>query len=248
MAVTRRDRRKEIPVPATAPAIPARAKANTTSKAAPKANKLHATSPDRLPILPFKDVSAFESYLDEHHDKIPGLHLKHAKKASGIPSIGTWDAIEVALCFGWINGQGNSCKDDPNYYLSRYTPRRPKSTWSQINVKLVEKLIEQGRMRPAGLEAVEAAKADGRWARAYASPTDMTVPADFQAVLQENEPAKAFFGSLGKGGKYNVLLRVELASPAARAKRIQALVEGLAVGKIPGESTEKSLKSGRKKG
>lgn len=244
MAVTRSAGRKVgEPVPANAIT-----KRIVKTKAVPsKAPKPKASNPDELPILPFANAAAFEAYLEEYHDKISGLHLKHAKKASGIPSIGTWDAIEVALCFGWINGQGSSCPDESNYYLSRYTPRRPKSTWSQINVKLVEKLIEQGRMRPAGMKAVEAAKADGRWARAYASPTNMTVPDDFQAELNKNETAKAFFDSLGKSSRYYALVRVELASPTARAGRIKAVVEGLAVGKIPGERAEKTAMVGRKK-
>ncbi|KAK5069499.1 hypothetical protein LTR64_008180 [Lithohypha guttulata] len=234
MAVTRaRARSTNKPRTASKPKNPVSSQATTfTSR-----SKRVAQTPNDLPILPFPNAAAFESYLEEHHATIPGLHLKHVKKSSSIPSISTTEALEVALCFGWINGQGNSCPEEPDYYLARYTPRRPKSTWSQINVKLAERLIEEGRMRPAGQAAIDAAKADGRWGRAYSAPTNMTVPADFQAALDANAAAKSFFDTLGKSERYLVLLKVELASLAARQNRIQALIDNLAVGKVPGSST-----------
>lgn len=217
-----------------------------TSKVAPKsatATTAAKTSIDRsdstdLPMHAFACAKDFESFLDEYHRTSPGIWLKLARKGSGIPSVTTSEAVEVALCFGWINGQGKSF--DESYYLARYTPRRPKSLWSELNVDLVAKLTEEGRMRPAGFEAVESAKEDGRWQRAYARPTDMVVPEDLKTALdgEGNEAAKAFFENLGKGRRYAVLHKVYTATPAARAKRVEAVVEGLAVGKVPGEKAK----------
>jgi uncharacterized protein YdeI (YjbR/CyaY-like superfamily) len=116
---------------------------------------------DGLLILPFETAQAFEAWLEEHHADQPGVWIKFAKKGSGIPSISMPQAIEVALCFGWIDSRLNPYDD--NHYVLRYQPRRPKSNWSARNKDLAERLIAEGRMRPAGLAQVEAAKADGRW-------------------------------------------------------------------------------------
>lgn len=187
---------------------------------------------DGLPIIPFESVTEFETFLEENHSTLPGLHLKFAKKASGIPSITGSEAVEIALCYGWIDGRANSL--DENYWLVRYTPRRAKSIWSQKNVGTVARLIEEGRMRESGLKAVEAAKKDGRWERAYAGPATVQVPADLAEKLQRIPAAKAFFEGLNKSERYSVLWRIETASPQARSKRIDALVQMLAAGNVPG--------------
>ena len=190
--------------------------------------------PTDLPIHPFASASDFEAFLEREHATAPGIHLMFAKKASGIASISGREAVEVALCFGWIDGQANSFDD--KYYLIRYTPRRPKSIWSKINVETVARLTEAGKMRPAGIAAVEAAKVDGRWDRAYAGPATVKVPDDFAAALAAVPDAAAFFETLNKGGRYAVLWRVHTVSPKTRAARIQAFVKMLEEGKVPGDS------------
>jgi len=149
--------------------------------------------------------------------------LKLAKKGTGIPSVTITEALDAVLCYGWIDGQRASF--DENYYLQKYTPRRPRSIWSKINVEKVESLIASGEMRPAGLKAVEAAKQDGRWDAAYASQKTMTVPADFQSALERNRKAKAFFETLTGSRRYAFLFRIETAKKAeTREKRIRIFV------------------------
>ena len=191
------------------------------------------TPPSDLAIRAFPSAADFESFLHAEHATCPGIYLKFAKKASGIPSITGAEAVEVALCFGWIDGRANSLDD--KFWLVRYTPRRAKSIWSQKNVNTVARLIEEGRMRSAGLAAVDAAKAGGRWDRAYAGPATIVVPEDFQAALDAEAAAKAYFGALNKSQRYSVLWRIETASPKARQARIEALVQTLAVGRLPGD-------------
>jgi uncharacterized protein YdeI (YjbR/CyaY-like superfamily) len=185
-----------------------------------------------LPTHTFSCAEDFESFLEREHAAAPGFYLKVAKKSSGIATVSTSDAIETALCYGWIDGRVNSIDDC--YFTVRYTPRRPKSIWSQKNVQTIARLIEQGRMRPPGLEAVNAAKADGRWERAYAGPATMEVPEDFKTALASAPAAKAFFENLNRSDRYAVLWRIETASPTSRAGRINALLEMLAVGTVPG--------------
>lgn len=197
---------------------------------------------DGLPILPFASAAEFENYLKENHTSA-GLHLKFAKKASGISSITVAEAVETALCYGWIDGRANSLDD--RYWLVRYTPRRAKSIWSQKNVETVTRLIEQGKMHEAGLQAVEAAKQDGRWDRAYAGPATVQVPDDLAQELRRTPAAKAFFETLNKSQRYSVLWRIETASPQTRSKRIEALVQMLAAGNLPGASDR--VKAGLKK-
>ncbi|KAJ9650432.1 hypothetical protein H2198_010259 [Neophaeococcomyces mojaviensis] len=229
MPVTRQNTKLAGQAASSTP-MPVRATINAATIAVPAAIK---QPPADLPIHAFPDAAAFEEFLEEHHLTSPGIHLKLAKKASGIPSITQAEAVEVALCFGWIDSQANAFDD--KYYLARCTPRRNKSLWSRKNVNTVARLLEEERMRPAGVAAVDAAKADGRWERAYAGPKDVVVPDDFKAVLEGNEAAKAFFEALNKSERYAVLWRIETASPTARAGRIKALVEGLAVEHVPGE-------------
>ncbi|KAK1149668.1 hypothetical protein N8T08_005220 [Aspergillus melleus] len=196
--------------------------------------------PPDLPIHPFSSAKDLESFLEREHSTASGFYLKLAKKASGIPSVSAAEAVEVALCFGWIDGRANPF--DKDWWLVRYTPRRVKSIWSQKNVQTVGRLIDEGKMRPAGLAVVEAAKKDGRWARAYSGPATMTVPDDLAAALAAEPAAAKFFEGLNKTDRYAVLWRVETASPKARTKRIESLVQMLAEGKRPGGSTKPTQK------
>ncbi|CAG1011516.1 hypothetical protein ANAEL_04199 [Anaerolineales bacterium] len=182
-----------------------------------------------LPTLIFESKKKFADWLAKNHDKSAGLWLKLAKKGTGIPSMTITDALDVALCYGWIDGQRNGF--DENYYLQKYTPRRPKSTWSKINVEKVERLIASGEMKPAGLKSVEAAKQDGRWAAAYDGQRNMSVPEDFQSALKKNKKAKAFFETLTGSRRYSFLFRITTAKKAdTREKRIRQFVEMLAKG------------------
>jgi uncharacterized protein YdeI (YjbR/CyaY-like superfamily) len=187
------------------------------------------TEPTDLPVLPFADQAALEAWLEAEHATAPGLYVKLAKKGAGVPSINWEQMVEVLLCFGWIDGRANRLDD--RFYLQRVTPRRAKSVWSLKNVATVERLIAEGRMRPAGLAAVEAAKADGRWERAYAGPATITVPDDLASALDGEPAARAAFDALDGQNRYAVLWRVHTAAnEATRAKRIAALVEMLAKG------------------
>lgn len=178
---------------------------------------------DDLPILAFKSAADFEAWLDEHHDRSRGIWLKLAKKGSGVESVTRSEAVDVALCFGWIDGQTASVDD--TYWMQRYTPRRPKSKWSQVNRDRAEALIAEGRMRPAGLKEVEAARRDGRWDAAYASPKNMAVPEDLQQKLAENPRAQAFFATLDSRNRYAILYRIQDAKkPKTRARRIDQFV------------------------
>lgn len=182
-----------------------------------------------LPILPFETKKKFADWLAKNHDKSSGLWLKIAKKATGISTVTYAEALDVALCYGWIDGQKNSF--DEQYFLQKFTPRRPKSIWSKINVGHVERLIASGEMKPSGLKAVEAAKQDGRWAAAYSSQKVIEVPADFQSALDKNKKAKVFFEGLTGSRRYAFLFRIETAKKAeTRQKRIQQFVEMLAKG------------------
>lgn len=182
-----------------------------------------------LPILPFETKKKFADWLAKNHDKSSGLWLKIAKKATGISTVTYAEALDVALCYGWIDGQKNSF--DEQYFLQKFTPRRPKSIWSRINVGHVERLIASGEMKPSGLKAVEAAKQDGRWEAAYSSQKTIEVPADFQSALDKNKKAKVFFEGLTGSRRYAFLFRIETAKKAeTRQKRIQQFVEMLAKG------------------
>jgi uncharacterized protein YdeI (YjbR/CyaY-like superfamily) len=179
-----------------------------------------------LPVLPFESKKKWADWLARQHDKSAGVWLKLSKKDSGIPSVTRDEALDVALCYGWIDGQGKSFDD--KYWLQKFTPRRPKSIWSKINTEKVERLIASGEMKPAGLKAIESAKQDGRWEAAYASQKNITVPEDFQAVLNKNRKAQAFFATLSGANRYAILFRIHNAKkPETRLKRIQQFVEML---------------------
>ena len=187
------------------------------------------TLPTDLPVLDFPDQAAFEAWLEENATA-PGVYVKLAKKGADVPSVTYAELVESCLCFGWIDGRSNRLDD--RFYLQRMTPRRAKSVWSQKNVDAVEALTDAGRMRPAGLAAVEAAQSDGRWERAYPGAADMTVPDDLAAALAAEPDAQQAFETLDGTNRYAVLWRVHTAaSEATRAKRIAALVQMLAEGR-----------------
>lgn len=180
------------------------------------------------PVL-FPDAQAFEAWLREHHARSNGLWLKLAKRGAREPGISYAEAVEVALCWGWIDGQKQAL--DEQHFLQRFTPRRPRSVWSRINVDKVAALTDAGRMQPPGLAQVQAAKADGRWARAYDGARTATVPEDLQAALDAEPQAKAFFATINAANRYAVLWRVQTAvKPETRARRIAQLVAMLARG------------------
>jgi len=190
------------------------------------------TLPTDLPVLGFADQPALEEWLEAEHASAPGLYVKLAKKGAGVPSVTYAELVESALCFGWIDGRSNRLDD--RFYLQRITPRRSRSVWSQKNVEAAEALIRAGRMRPAGLAAVEAARADGRWERAYAGAATITVPDDLAAALSAEPAAQEAFATLDGTNRYAVLWRVHTAaSPATRAGRIASLVQMLAEGRRP---------------
>ena len=187
------------------------------------------TNSTELPTLTFESKKKFADWLAKNHDKSAGLWLKIAKKAAGIPTVTYAEALDVALCYGWIDGQKGSFDD--KYFLQKFTPRRPKSIWSKINVEKVERLIASGEMKPSGLKAVDAAKQDGRWAAAYSSQKNIEVPADFQSALNKNKKAKAFFETLSGSKRYSFLFRITTAKKAeTREKRIRQFVEMLSKG------------------
>jgi uncharacterized protein YdeI (YjbR/CyaY-like superfamily) len=182
-----------------------------------------------LPILYFESQPAWEAWLAERHQVEKGLWLKMAKKSTGIPSVNYQEAVESALCFGWIDGQKASF--DEQYWLQKFTPRGPKSMWSKINREKALALIGAGKMQPAGQRQVELAQADGRWEAAYSSQSTIDVPADFQTELDKDPAAKAFFESLKSANRYAILLNIHQAKkPETRLARIRKYVEMCAQG------------------
>jgi uncharacterized protein YdeI (YjbR/CyaY-like superfamily) len=184
-----------------------------------------------LPLVFAASRKEWEAWLDEHHGRADGAWLKIAKKGSGIDSVRYPDALEVALCHGWIDGQRQGL--DAQCFLQRFTPRRPRSKWSKRNRDSATELIERGKMKPAGLRQVEAAKADGRWEAAYDSPRTARVPEDLQRALDENERARQFFSTLDSANRYAILYRIQDAKrPETRARRIEKLVAMLSEHKL----------------
>ena len=183
-----------------------------------------------LPIVPFASREAWEAWLEEEHATSEGLWLKIAKKGSGIESVTFVEALDVALCYGWIDSQRNGF--DGRFYLQRFTPRKPRSKWSQVNRGKVAKLIEAGRMQPAGLREVERARADGRWDTAYEPQSAATMPEDLRRELERDEGTREFFETLDSTNRYAILYRIQDAKkPETRARRIAQYVEMLAEGK-----------------
>ena len=175
------------------------------------------------PILQFDDQASWAQWLEHNHTDTVGVRLKLAKKGTGVTTVTYGEALEEALCYGWIDGQVG--RFDETFYLQRFTPRRPRSKWSANNREKVERLIAEGRMKPAGLEAIEAARADGRWDAAYPAQRDATVPEDLQAALDQSPQAKAFFETLSSQNRYAFIFRLHDAKrPETRTKRIREYV------------------------
>jgi uncharacterized protein YdeI (YjbR/CyaY-like superfamily) len=181
------------------------------------------------PTRAFKDSKAWESWLAKNHKAVDGIWMRLAKKASGIKSITYPEALEVALCYGWIDGLKRP--ESPTTWLQRFTPRRRRSIWSEINRNKALGLIAGGRMMPAGLEEIERAKRDGRWEAAYASPKSATMPPDFQKELSRHPKAKAFFKTISRTNSYAIMWRIQTAKkPETRARRIATYIEMLEKG------------------
>jgi uncharacterized protein YdeI (YjbR/CyaY-like superfamily) len=184
---------------------------------------------DGLEILPFASATEWEAWLEDNHAGSDGVWIKMAKKDSGIESVRYPEVLESALCFGWIDGRREAL--DERYFLQRYTPRRARSRWSRINRDTAERLIADGRMRPAGIAEVERAQADGRWAAAYEGQKVATVPADLKRELDARPAAKAFFAGLSSQNRYAILYRLHDAKrPETRARRLAKFVAMLEAG------------------
>ena len=187
-------------------------------------------SMDENPIVERRSQAEWAAWLDGHHAASDGVWLKIAKKSTGIPTVTHAEALEEALCFGWIDGQRKPF--DAEYFLQRFTPRRKRSRWSQVNCASAERLIEAGRMRAAGLSQIEAAKADGRWEAAYEPQSRASVPDDLRRALDANPKAKAFFETLRGQNRYAILYRINDAKrPETRANRIAQFVAMCAEGR-----------------
>jgi len=178
-------------------------------------------------IVLFAEQKDWTAWLDANHTASDGVWLRLAKKGSGIQSVSYAEALEAALCYGWIDAQKKG--ESEQAWLQRFTPRRSKSIWSKVNREKAAALIKVGRMQPAGIEQVERAKKDGRWDAAYDSPGSAEVPEDLQAALDRNARAKAFFATLDRANRYAILWRIQTVKKAdTRARRIRQFVEMLA--------------------
>jgi uncharacterized protein YdeI (YjbR/CyaY-like superfamily) len=179
-----------------------------------------------LPTLAFASQSEWTAWLDAHSASSRGIWLKIAKVGSGVEGVSYAQALETALCYGWIDGQ--KAPYDQHFWLQRFTPRGPRSAWSRINRDKATALLEQGRMQPSGRLQIEQAQQDGRWQAAYEGQRQATVPDDLQAALDEHPRAQEFFSTLDRGNRYAILYRIQDAKqPATRARRIQQYVEML---------------------
>jgi uncharacterized protein YdeI (YjbR/CyaY-like superfamily) len=175
------------------------------------------------PTVAFPSCEAWEAWLETEHDRSEGVWLRIAKKGTGVDSVSYAEALEAALCYGWIDGQKRSLDD--SHWLQRFTPRTARSKWSRINRDKAQALIDAGRMKPAGLREVERAKADGRWDAAYAGARAATVPDDLQRALDADPEARAFFATLDSANRYAILYRVQDAKrPETRTRRIEKYV------------------------
>ncbi len=176
-----------------------------------------------LPIILFEQPKDWQLWLDQNHATSAGVWLRLTKKASGLPCVTYAEALTVALCYGWIDGQSKSFDDTS--WLQKFTPRTPKSIWSKINREKALQLIQEGQMQPAGLQAIERAQQNGQWEAAYDSPRTATIPEDFQAELDRNPQAQAFFATLKSSNRYAILFRIQTAKKAeTRARRIQQFI------------------------
>ena len=182
---------------------------------------------DERPVLAFESARVWREWLKANHDEALGVWVKIAKKASGIATVTYQEALEDALCFGWIDGQKRSYDD--TYFIQKFTPRTKRSVWSKRNQEIVARLIGDGRMRAAGQRQIDLAKADGRWEQAYDSPKNMQVPEDFLRELAKDKKAEAFFRTLNKTNTFAIAWRLATAKkPETRQRRVQVLIEMLA--------------------
>jgi uncharacterized protein YdeI (YjbR/CyaY-like superfamily) len=185
-----------------------------------------AGTSDELPVRLFAGPAELESWLEANRESADGVWLKIAKKGAPEPSVTYAEALEVALCFGWIDSQKRGF--DETHFLQRFTPRRPRGRWSKINREKAEALIEAERMRPAGLAEVEAAKADGRWEAAYEGQGSAKVPPDLRRELDASPAAAEFFASLDGANRYAILYRLnEAKKPETRQRRLRKFVDML---------------------
>jgi uncharacterized protein YdeI (YjbR/CyaY-like superfamily) len=178
---------------------------------------------DGLPSMPFASDTAWEQWLEESHAACEGVWIKMAKKSAVVDSVRYPEVLEIALCFGWIDGRRQALDD--RHFLQRFTPRRARSRWSRINRETAERLIAEGRMRHAGLTEVERARADGRWEAAYDSPRSIAVPEDLERELDARPQAKEFFEQLSSQNRYAILYRLQEAKRSqTRARRLAKFV------------------------
>ncbi len=184
--------------------------------------------------LHFTSVDEFGTWLEANHRTADEVWVALPKKGTEVPSVTRSQALDVALCYGWIDGKAFSGNSPDGWWAQRFSPRKARSSWSKINCAKVEKLIANGRMRPAGLEQIELAKADGRWDAAYAPPSSAEVPPDLRAALDASPVAAAAFAALSKSSGYQILLTVQKAKkPETRARRIAGYIERLEAGEPP---------------
>ncbi|HEY6161011.1 MAG TPA: YdeI/OmpD-associated family protein [Bacteroidia bacterium] len=189
-----------------------------------------STSGNEIPVIPFASPKEWKNWLAKNHDRSNGIWLRFFKKDSGEKTVTYPEALEEALCYGWIDGQAK--KYDAASYIQKFTPRRPKSIWSKRNTEKAERLIKEGRMKKAGLLQVELARADGRWHKAYDSPKNMKMPEDLLLQLSKNKKAKAFFDGLNKTNLYAIAWRLQTAKkPETRARRLREILEMMKKGK-----------------
>jgi uncharacterized protein YdeI (YjbR/CyaY-like superfamily) len=185
-----------------------------------------SSKPD-LPLIPFESQKKWRLWLAKNHAKSEGIWLRIFKKDSAVKTITYAEALDEALCYGWIDGQKRS--HDEESWLQKFTPRRTRSIWSKVNIQHVERLIKAGKMRPSGFKAIEAAKGDGRWERGYDSPGTATAPEDFLKELSKDKKAKAFFETLNKANTYAIVWRLQTAKkPETRTKRMRTILGMLA--------------------
>jgi uncharacterized protein YdeI (YjbR/CyaY-like superfamily) len=192
-----------------------------------------ATTPktgNELQVVSFASLKEWRKWIAVNHAKSKGVWLHFFKKDSGEKTVTYAEALEEALCYGWIDGQAN--KFDTKSYIQKFTPRRSKSIWSKRNTEIAERLIQEGKMQKAGMQQVELAKADGRWQQAYDSPKDMKVPEDFLRQLSKNKKAKTFFDGLNKANQYAIAWRLQTAKKAeTREKRLKEILVMMSEGK-----------------
>jgi uncharacterized protein YdeI (YjbR/CyaY-like superfamily) len=191
--------------------------------------KMNMQTPDGTEIIDCANAAQWEAWLAGHHERSDGVWLRIARKGSGKASVTISEALDIALCYGWIDSRRKGY--DQTYYLQRYSPRRPKSPWSKLNVERAEALIAAGRMQPTGLVEIEAAKVDGRWDVAYESQRNASTPPDLVEALAQNERAKKTFDLLDKSGQYALILPILKATTAdSRAARLQKAITKLEAG------------------